>query len=74
MLTLVVATAAALGVILIGTLLAVLVFAIQTGTLIAETAAALQVVDERARGIAGRLERIQHATHVAAGDLTATEV
>ncbi len=73
MLTLVVATAAVLGVILIGALLAILVFAIQTGTFMAETAAALQVVDERARGIAARLERIQHAAHAAAGDLAATE-
>ncbi len=73
MLTLVVATAAALGVILIGALLAILAFAVQTGTFIAETAAALQVVEDRARGIATRLQRMQHATHAAAGDVAATE-
>jgi hypothetical protein len=73
MVPLMVATAGALAVTLVLALVVVLVFAFQTGAFIAQTAAALELVDQRARHLAERLERVQLLTHAAAADLAENE-
>jgi Na+-transporting methylmalonyl-CoA/oxaloacetate decarboxylase gamma subunit len=69
-LTLVVATAAVLGMTLVLALVAVLVFLLEIRGFLAETAAALDTVDERAMRLAGRVEHVQQSTAAAAGVLS----
>ncbi len=71
MLTLVVVTASLLGVILVTAVVTVLVFAMQTLAFMAETSAGLEVVEQRATRLVGRLERLQGATEAAASQLAA---
>ncbi len=72
MLTLVVATAAVLGATLVLALIAVLVFLIGIRGLLAEAAATLETVDERATRLAGRVDRMQASTAAAAHELSAS--
>lgn len=73
MLTLVAVTAVVLGVTLVSALLAILTFLVQIRSLVAQTSAALDGVDEGATRLAGHLHRIQQATGAAAGVLAAAE-
>ncbi|MDP9402598.1 MAG: hypothetical protein M3P85_04535 [Actinomycetota bacterium] len=73
MVTLVVATAAVLGVTLVGALVAVVFFVTQMRAFMAEVSAALDVVDEGTSRLAGHLEGMQRATQAAAGELAAAE-
>jgi hypothetical protein len=70
-LTLVVATAAVLGAALVLALIAVLPFLIGIRGFLAETAATLDTVDERATRLAARVERVQRSTAAAARELAA---
>jgi hypothetical protein len=70
-LTLVVITAAVLGATLVLALVAVLVFLIGIRGFVAETAAMLDTVDERATRLAARVERVQQSTAAAARELSA---
>jgi Na+-transporting methylmalonyl-CoA/oxaloacetate decarboxylase gamma subunit len=72
-LTLVVATAAMLGVTMVAALVAILIFVMHIRGFLAETSSALEVVDQRASRFAERLERIQPATHAAASHLARSE-
>ncbi len=72
MLTLVVATAAVLGAALVLALIAVLVFLIGIRGFLAETAVALDTVEERATRLAARVERVQQSTAAAARELSAS--
>lgn len=69
MITLVLATAGVLGLTLIAALVVVLIFSIETGTFIADAAAALEVAAERAGRLAERFERIQRVTQAAASEI-----
>jgi hypothetical protein len=69
MLTLVVATAAVLGAILVLALIAVLVFLTQIRAFIAQTATTLETVEQRAARLGGRVERVQQFTAAAAREL-----
>jgi uncharacterized protein YoxC len=71
-LALVVATAAVLGAALVLALIAVLVFLIGIRRFLAETAVALDTVDERATRLASRVERVQQSTAAAARKLSAS--
>lgn len=73
MLTLAIATAAALGVIVVVALLVILVFLLEINRFMAGTSAALERVDEGAARFAGRIERIGCSTHAAANELTVPE-
>ncbi|MDP9386946.1 MAG: hypothetical protein M3Q48_03205 [Actinomycetota bacterium] len=73
MLTLVVVTAAVLGVALIAALVAALIFVTRIRSCMVETSAALSVVDDGASRLAGRLQRMQHAVHTAASELAGAE-
>ncbi len=73
MLTLVAATAALLGLIVVVALAVILIFVTQIRPLVAETSAILEVVGERAGRLAQRLERMRRATQAAASELAATE-
>ncbi len=66
MLTLVVVTAAVLGATLVLALVAVFVFLIGIRGLLAETAATLETVDERATRLTARVGRVQQSTAAAA--------
>jgi Na+-transporting methylmalonyl-CoA/oxaloacetate decarboxylase gamma subunit len=69
-LTLVAATAAVLGATLVLALIAVLVFLIGIRGFLAETAATLDTVEERATRLAARIERVQGSTAAAARELS----
>ncbi len=71
MLTLVVVTAAVLGVTLVLALIAVLTFLIGIRGFLVETASALDTVEERATRLAARIERVQQSTAAAARGLSA---
>jgi hypothetical protein len=71
-LTLVVATAAVLGATLVLALVAVLAFLFGIRGFLAETAATLDTVDERATLLAKRVERVQQSTAAAARQLSAS--
>jgi hypothetical protein len=71
-LTLVVATAAMLGVALVLALVAVLVFLFGIRGFLADTAATLDTVDERACRLAARVERVQQSTAAASRELRAS--
>jgi hypothetical protein len=71
-LTLIVATAAVLGVTLVLALVAVLVFLFGIRGFLGETAAALDTIDERATRLAARVERVQQSTAAAARELSAS--
>ncbi len=73
MLTLVALTASLLAVMLVAALVAVLMFVMQTRAFLAETSAALEALEEGASRLAGRLERLQGATEVAARRLEIAE-
>ncbi len=73
MLTLVAATAALLGLIVVVALAVILIFVTQIRPLVAETSAILEVVGERAGRLAERVERMRRATQAAASELAATE-
>jgi hypothetical protein len=66
-------TAALLALILVTALVAVLVFVMQTRAFMAQTSAALEVIDEGASRLANRLQRLQGATEAAAGELATAE-
>lgn len=66
-------TAAVLGVTLVAGFTAVLIFLVQIRTFIAETSAALELADERAKRLAGHVERMQTATGRAATELAGPE-
>lgn len=72
MLALVVATAAVLGAALVLALIAVFVFLIGIRRFLAETAAALDTVDERATRLAARVERVHLSTAAAARALSSS--
>lgn len=69
MITLVLATAGVLGLTLIAALVVVLIFSIQTGTFIADAAAALEVAAERGSRLTERFERIHRVTQTAASEI-----
>jgi outer membrane murein-binding lipoprotein Lpp len=71
-LTLVAVTAAVLGATLVLGLIAVLVFLFAIRGFLAETAATLDLVDERATRLAARVERVQQSTAAAARELSAS--
>ncbi len=73
MLTLVVGTAAVLGVTLVGALVVILVFAVQIGAFMAETSVALDVANEGASRLVRRVERMQGAIEAAASELAPAE-
>ncbi|MBW3555762.1 MAG: hypothetical protein KY454_02370 [Actinobacteria bacterium] len=73
MLTLVVLTAAFLAVTLVAAIVVILIFVLQIRAFMAETSAALDVVNVAAGRLAGRVERIQAATHAAANSLAPAE-
>lgn len=73
MLTLVIATAAILGVILVVALAVILIFLVETKRFMGEAAAALERVDQGAARFAGRMERIARSTQAAARQLAAAE-
>ena len=73
MLTLVIWTAAALGVIVVVALVAILIFVAEISRFMAETSAALERVDEGAVRFAERIERIGRSTRAAADELAAAE-
>ncbi len=66
MLTLVVATAAVLGVTLVLGVIAVVGFLIPIRRFLRDTAMALEAIDEPATRLAGRVARIQESTRAAA--------
>jgi hypothetical protein len=68
---LVVVTAAVLAVTLVVGLVAVMVFLTEIRAFLRDTAAILDAVEERATRLAGRIERVQHSTHLAASTLSA---
>jgi hypothetical protein len=70
-LTLVVTTAAVLGVTLVLALVAVLVFLFGIRGFLAETAVTLDTIDERGTLLAARVERVQQSTAAAARELSA---
>jgi Tfp pilus assembly protein PilV len=70
--TLVVVTAAVLGVTLVLALVAVLVFLIGIRGFVAETAATLETVDERSTRLAARVEHVRQSTAAAARALSAS--
>lgn len=70
MLTVIVVTAVVLGVTLVVALVAVLVFVAEIRSFVADTAVTMETVDERATRLADRVQRIQHATAAAAGELS----
>jgi Na+-transporting methylmalonyl-CoA/oxaloacetate decarboxylase gamma subunit len=72
MLTLVMATAAVLGATLVLALIAVLVFLTEIRSFMAQTAATLETVEQRATRLAGRVERVQQSTAAAARELRAS--
>jgi uncharacterized protein YoxC len=72
-LTLVVLTAALLAVALVAALVAILIFAVHIRACMAETSAALDVVDQGASRLAGHLERIQRSTQAAVSGLAPAE-
>ncbi len=72
MLALVVTTAAVLGAALVLALIAVFVFLIGIRRFVAETAVALDTVDERATRLAARVERVQQSTAAAARELSSS--
>jgi hypothetical protein len=71
-LTLVVVTAVVLGLTLVLALVAVLVFVVGIRGFLAETAAALDTIDERATRLGARVERVQQSTAAAARELSAS--
>lgn len=73
MLTLVTATAAALTVVVVVALVVILIFVMEIRRFMAQTAAALERVDEGAAQFAGRMERIGRSTDAAARNLAAAE-
>jgi hypothetical protein len=73
MLTLLAATAVIFGVTILGALVAILAFLSQIRSLMAQTAAALDGVDDGAARLSGHLHRTQQSTHAAASQLPARE-
>ncbi len=73
MLTLVVLTAGFLAVTLMAALVAILIFVMQIGGFMAETAAALDVVGEGTGRLGQHLERIQRVIQAAASELAPAE-
>ncbi|MDP9068451.1 MAG: hypothetical protein M3N53_08960 [Actinomycetota bacterium] len=73
MITLIMATAALLGVIVVAALVAILIFVMQIRRFLRQTLSALELAGEEAAGFAGRIQGIQHATLAAAGELTPVE-
>jgi uncharacterized membrane protein len=71
-LTLIVVTAVVLAATLVLALIAVLVFLIGIRGFVAETAATLETVDERAARLAARVEHVQQSTAAAARQLPAS--
>jgi Na+-transporting methylmalonyl-CoA/oxaloacetate decarboxylase gamma subunit len=69
-LTLVVVTAAVLGMTLVVALIAVLAFLSQIRRFLGDTAATLESIDHRANRLAERVGRIQQVTRAAAGELS----
>ncbi len=70
MLTLVVATAAVLAVILVGGLVAVLIFVTEIRRFVAEAAMTLEATGNRASRLAAHLQRVQQSTATAASELS----
>ncbi len=70
MLTLVLVTAAVLGAALVLALIAVLVFLTEIRAVMAQTATALDTVEQRATRLAGRIQRVQQSTAAAARELS----
>ncbi len=70
---LVVLTAAFLAVVLVAALVAVLIFVVQIRVFMAGTSAALELANEGASRMAGRVERMQGSIHAAAGQLAPAE-
>ncbi len=73
MVTLIAVTAAVLAAILVIALAAILIFVMQIRAFMADTSAALDVVNDRASRLARRLEHVQRSTRAAAVQLTQTE-
>lgn len=71
MLTLVLVTAAVLGVTLVVGLVAALVFLVKIRRFATDTHAALVVVAERGGGLAGRLDGVRDGTEAAASEFAA---
>lgn len=73
MVTLIAVTAAVLAVILVVALMTILIFVMQIRAFMTDTSAALDVVNDRATRLAGRLEHVQRSTQAAATHLTQAE-
>ncbi len=69
MITLIMATAAILGVIVVAALVAILIFVMQIRRFLRQTTSTLELASEGAERFAGRIEGIHHATLAAAGEL-----
>ncbi len=73
MITLVMVTAALLGVIVVAALVAILIFVMQIRRFLRQTSSTLELASEGAARFAGRIQSIQHATLAAAGELAPVE-